>query len=110
MNPERCPEKYLGQRQCILTAGHEGKHKAEPLGHHCHAKGCLVETKPELLMCLKHWRMVPKSIQDRVWAHYRRGQCDDKNPSAEWHKAADDAIAVVFKKEQEIAELRRKHA
>jgi hypothetical protein len=54
--------------------------------------------------------MVPKSIQDRVWATYRRGQCDDKNPSAEWHKAADDAISAVLKKETDLAALRSKYA
>lgn len=65
------------------------------LGHHCHARGCRVATKPELLMCLKHWRMVPPSLKRAVWSTYRQGQCDDKDPSIEWHKAADDAIAAV---------------
>lgn len=36
--------------------------------------------------------MVPKPIQRMVWAHYRRGQCDDKGPSPEWCAAADWAI------------------
>ncbi len=51
-------------------------------------------------MCFKHWRMVPKNIQREVWATYRPGQCDDKNPSALWHKAADKAIAAVAAKEK----------
>lgn len=63
--------------------------------HHCHAKNCQVEIKPELLMCFKHWRQVPKVIQQAVWKHYRPGQCDDKNPSKQWHQAADAAIVYV---------------
>lgn len=67
--------------------------------HHCHARNCTTPVKPELLMCLKHWRMVPKKLQQEVWKHYRPGQCDDKEPSEEWFKAADAAILAVFEKE-----------
>lgn len=77
------------------TCGRQGK----PLGHRCHAKGCTVSTKPEMLMCLKHWRMVPRDIQRRVWATYRPGQCDDKLPTEAWHQAADAAIEAVRAKE-----------
>lgn len=49
--------------------------------HHCHARGCDVPTRPEALMCLRHWRMVPKPLQRAVWSSYRYGQCDDKQPS-----------------------------
>jgi len=43
--------------------------------------------------------MVPADIQRRVWSTYRPGQCDDMNPSEEWHKAADAAIESVAKQE-----------
>jgi hypothetical protein len=59
----------------------------EPLPHTCHARGCSKPVKPELLMCAAHWRLVPKVIQRAVWAAYRPGQCDDKQPSEEWHRA-----------------------
>jgi len=49
-----------------------------------------------MLMCFRHWRMVPKSIQRRVWDAYVPGQCNlDPHPSEEWHEAADAAIAAV---------------
>lgn len=67
--------------------------------HHCHARGCLVEVKPEMLMCFQHWRQVPQKIQRAVWKHYRSGQCDDKRPSLEWHEAADAAIGFIARKE-----------
>lgn len=63
--------------------------------HHCHADGCKVVVPPEKLMCKRHWTMVPPNLQRRIWATYRVGQCDDKNPSTEWLNAADLAIAHV---------------
>lgn len=74
------------------------------MSHHCHAKACQTQCKPELLMCGKHWRMVPIKIQRLVWAHYRAGQCDDKQASGEWHAAADLAIAAVALKEGKITD------
>jgi hypothetical protein len=67
--------------------------------HHCHARGCTVEVKPELLMCWAHWKQVPKTIQQAVYLHYRPGQCDDKHPSEAWHQAAAAAIGYVAQKE-----------
>jgi len=67
--------------------------------HTCHARGCGVHVPPELLMCLDHWRKVPRSIQRIVWATYRPGQCDDGHPSAGWHRAADAAIGFVARLE-----------
>ena len=71
----------------------------EPREHTCHARGCGVAVAPELLMCLAHWRKVPRSIQRAVWATYRPGQCDDRSPSAAWHDAADAAIGFVARLE-----------
>jgi hypothetical protein len=70
------------------------------MNHHCHARGCSTPCKPERLMCKRHWAMVPKELQKAVWDTYRPGQCDDKNPSREWHEAADAAILTVWEKEQ----------
>jgi hypothetical protein len=56
-----------------------------------------------MLMCLKHWRMVPKDIQSWVWETYQPGQEQGKaTPSAKWHEAADAAIEAVFRKENAI--------
>lgn len=65
------------------------------MSHHCHATGCATSCPPRMLMCRKHWFMVPPRLQEAVWRHYRPGQCDDKNPSREWHEAADAAIGYV---------------
>jgi len=67
--------------------------------HTCHAINCKTPVPPERLMCYRHWRMVSLDTQRKVWATYRNGQCDDKNPSPEWHKAADEAIKAVYERE-----------
>src|SRR3989442_10630404 len=81
-----------------MQEGHSGPHRPRN-EHHCHARGCLVPTKPEMLMCGRHWFMVPAALRRAVWMTYREGQCDDMQPSAEWHAAADAAIAAVAAKE-----------
>lgn len=63
-------------------------------GHHCHARAGKVSTKPEMLMCFRHWKLVPRRLQRGVWNTYRDGH-DDKCPSDEWHTAADAAIGFV---------------
>lgn len=69
------------------------------MGHHCHATNCTTDVPPEMLMCRKHWRMVPRKLQGRVWSTYRDGQCDDWNPSTEYCVAAADAVKAVAEKE-----------
>lgn len=67
--------------------------------HHCHARGCLLEVPPRLLMCSLHWRMVPKDLQAQVWAHYRPGQEISKDPTTEYLDVMEQAIAAVAVKE-----------
>lgn len=69
------------------------------MSHQCHAKGCDVEVPPKLLMCLRHWKMVPRLQQRAVWQQYRAGQETDKNPSAAYLAAATRAIAAVARRE-----------
>jgi hypothetical protein len=101
MDPKRCQEldSRTGE-QCALEPGHfPATNHRLPAAHRCHARGCVTQCKPEMLMCLRHWRMVPRGIQRAVWATYRVGQCDDKSPSESWHNAADAAIEAVAQKE-----------
>lgn len=41
------------------------------MSHHCHAEGCTVLTAPRLFMCPRHWAMVPKAMQNEVWAAFK---------------------------------------
>lgn len=86
---------------CVRDTGHEGRHlRIAPAGHLCHAIGCHTPVPPKMLMCLKHWRMVPRDLQQQVWATYRPGQEDDKNPSEAYMVAQERAVNAVRTKER----------
>jgi hypothetical protein len=68
--------------------------------HTCHAEGCDKSVRPELLMCRLHWFMVPARLRRLVLLHYRRGQCDDRQPSSDWLAAARAAINAVAELEK----------
>jgi hypothetical protein len=61
------------------------------MSHTCHWPGCSVEVDPKMWGCRYHWFMLPRSIRGRIWATYRPGQENDKNPSAAYVEAAKDA-------------------
>lgn len=72
------------------------------LKHTCHAFNCDREIAPRFLMCPKHWRMVPRNLQVKVYATYRSGQEVDKQASSEYLKAAREAVEAVRDKESGI--------
>lgn len=65
------------------------------MSHVCHAEGCNVPVRPSLLMCRRHWYMVPKPIRDWIWAAYRPGQEVTKDPSDEYMEAYRAAVGAV---------------
>lgn len=55
-----------------------------------------------MLMCGKHWRMVPRALQDGVWETYQPGQerlDGTAFPSEPYLTAAQAAIDAVAAKE-----------
>lgn len=52
-----------------------------------------------MLMCIKHWRMVSKPLQKKVWAAYVPGQEIRKNPTREYLNVMREAIREVAAKE-----------
>jgi hypothetical protein len=69
------------------------------LKHLCHAEGCDQPVPPRMLMCRRHWFMVPKKMQDAVWDEYIPGQEVRKDPTPDYLDAAHAAIEAVAKKE-----------
>jgi len=63
--------------------------------HYCLALECDVPVDPRLLMCSRHWDMVPRAIKQQVYRTYRRGQERDKSPSREYLVAARAAVIAV---------------
>lgn len=72
---------------------------ARALDHRCHAEACPVAVPPSMLMCRRHWRMVPKALQAEVWAHYVPGQEIRKDPTDTYLAAAQAAIEAVATRE-----------
>lgn len=68
--------------------------------HTCHAAGCAKPVPPRVLMCLPHWRMVPRDIQAGVWATYLRGQEVTKDPTPEYLGAVKAAVSAVAAQER----------
>ncbi len=67
------------------------------MSHTCHAQACKKAVSPKMLMCARHWRMVPKRVQRWVWATYQKGQETTKTPESRYlvaHFAAVIAVAV----------------
>lgn len=84
------------------VAGHfRGENKRAQ--HACHAHGCAVLVSPRLLMCSRHWMMVPSALKALVWSTYVPGQEVRKDPSREYLDAATAAIDAVRKAEDEQA-------
>ena len=69
------------------------------MSHTCHAVRCTTPCAPKMLMCAKHWRMVPRENQRTVWATYRPGQEQDKMPSLLYRLNQRLAVAAVAEKE-----------
>ena len=76
--------------------------------HTCHVPTCDEPVPPRMLMCRRHWFLVPDNLRRAVWQHYRPGQEIDKNPSSEWMGAATRAIATVVEREKQNARDRER--
>ncbi len=63
--------------------------------HECAAMGCTRSIPKRMLMCGVHWRQVPRDIQRLVWATYRPGQEEDRQPSPAYGDAMRAAIQAV---------------
>lgn len=60
--------------------------------HRCHAAQCDNPCPPKHLMCASCWRLVPATIQARVYASFRRRGAVTDARAAPWWRAQADAI------------------
>lgn len=66
--------------------------------HPCAAKRCSVPVPHTLLMCARHWRLVPREIQNRVYREYRLVVARPSQPagvSRGYVDAVRDAVYAV---------------
>lgn len=77
--------------------------------HTCHALRCKTTVPPKMFMCAKHWRMVPRPMQDAVWTHYVRGQELRKDPTDAYLKVTREARLYVAEHEGiELSDIERR--
>lgn len=76
----------------------DGDAMTTPTTHRCAARGCTVQCPATLLMCGKHWRLVPSTIQARIYRHYRKGQTIG-TATTEYLSAMHAAIDAVAARE-----------
>jgi len=69
------------------------------MSHHCHATACKTAVPPEMFMCKRHWFGLPWTLRKRIWAAYRVGQCDDKNPSRVYCETAKECVIFLATRE-----------
>ena len=68
--------------------------------HTCHALKCASSCPPRHLMCARHWRMVPATLQSAVMQSFQSGQERGKlRPSGWWFASARAAIRAVAERE-----------
>lgn len=73
--------------------------------HRCHADGCETPVPPKMLMCRRHWFMVPRLLQARIWQHYVPGQEIRKDPTPAYLEVMMQAIQAVKDKEAQVEEF-----
>lgn len=75
--------------------------------HRCPVEPCTRRVPDTMLMCARHWRMVPKAIQRRVWAtwHARQHAGDDHPDAVKRHREAC-ALAVAAVRKPPAVEAR----
>ena len=60
--------------------------------HTCPADGCMKDVRNDMLMCPRHWGMVPKPLQNAVYRAWRNGDGEGSPAHAQAIHAAIDAV------------------
>ena len=90
--------KFIGDAYQAVLKIKLSPEKLRSSEHCCHLPDCEEVIAPKFLMCAKHWKLVPKELQQDVYRFYRAGQEKTKNPSKNYLQAARKAILAVEEK------------
>ena len=69
------------------------------MSHTCHANQCPTSTPEKFLMCPKHWYMVPKNLQAKVWETFKGTTVNQRCNSIPYMEACADAVEHVARLE-----------
>jgi hypothetical protein len=70
---------------------------------HCRAVCCKKRIPSRLLMCKRHWDLVPKPLRRALWSTYRTGENRSEAPSRAYLGLVSDAVAAVARLEGRAA-------
>jgi len=68
--------------------------KDQPGTHTCPAPGCGRQVAAKWFACPADWRLVPRGLQARIYAHYEPGQ-DWVSATPAYREAALAAVAAI---------------
>lgn len=63
--------------------------------HPCRATDCKQLVHDRLLMCRRHWYLVPQELRYEIWRTYKPDEWDDQNLLREYRLAVVRAIETV---------------
>lgn len=68
--------------------------------HDCHWPGCGKQVPPAMWGCLKHWKMLPRVLQLKIWAAYKPGQEETLDVSEKYVKVAREVQEWIANREK----------
>lgn len=80
--------------------------------HLCAAEGCTKSIAAHLLMCIHHWKMVPRALQRQIRRTFRamlHSPAHDTSSMKDYRTAVRDAVAAVREKEIKRALKNQQH-
>lgn len=78
--------------------------------HECFAHGCTEQVKPSLLMCPRHWRMVPRPLQTTIHVLYRRQVKGEDVSEEAWQARFQAVVSVADAEGKEVPKAYRRWA
>ncbi|MCH7695475.1 MAG: hypothetical protein IIB73_04150 [Proteobacteria bacterium] len=63
--------------------------------YQCQAIDYVVDSNDEMLMCMNHWRMLPRFLQDYLYKHYLPRENDDWKNNKDFSVIVKNAVIAV---------------
>lgn len=69
--------------------------QAQTRNHHCHWPGCEKQCPPAMWGCLRHWKLLPKILRDKIWLTFEPGQEKNYTPSRAYVRVAQEVQSWI---------------
>lgn len=65
------------------------------MGHTCHARQCDIPVPAKMFVCKRHWNMLSKELQKKIWSVYVEGQEKRKDPTEEYIVVQKECVEYI---------------